>query len=98
MAAKSPRPRSNSDSSPRTRFKTSVGVDKLLGAQETRDIQAKLTKLQSAAEVDVNRLEAAFVKITKTFSENRGVSYGAWRDAGVPSSVLKKAAVRRTRG
>ena len=82
----------------RTRFKTGVGVDKLLAAQEIRDLQARLTRLASESDVAVKRLEAAFVKIAKKFSEQRGVGYGAWRDAGVPAPVLKKAGVRRTRG
>jgi hypothetical protein len=82
----------------RTRFKTSAGVDKLLAAQEVRDLRARLTRLASESAVDVKSLEAAFVKIAKTFSENRGVTYGAWRDAGVPAPVLKKAGIQRTRG
>jgi len=81
----------------RARFKSGAGVDKLLAAQEIRDLQARLTKLESAAEVDVKLLEAAFVKIAKQFSASRGVTYGAWRDAGVPAQVLKKAGVKRTR-
>lgn len=81
----------------RTRFKTSVGVDKLLAAQEKRDIRARLTRVETA-EVDVKSLEAAFVKIAKKFSKNRGVSYGAWRAAGVAADVLKKSGIRPTRG
>ena len=41
-------------------------------------------------------LEAAFVKIARKFGQNRGITYGAWRDAGVPAVVLKKAGVART--
>jgi hypothetical protein len=36
--------------------------------------------------------------VAKKFGEKRGIGYGAWRDAGVPAQVLKKAGVRRTRG
>jgi hypothetical protein len=79
------------------RFKNGSGVEKLLAAQEKRDIQARLRATESTSEVDVKTLEAAFVKIAKQFSENRGVTYGAWREAGVAPVVLKKAGIRRTR-
>ena len=54
--------------------------------------------MDTAAGGDIKSLEAAFVKIAKRFGENRGIGYGAWRDAGVPAVVLKKAGVARTRG
>jgi hypothetical protein len=82
----------------RERFNSSVGVDKLFAAQEIRDLKARLKLMETSAAVDVKSLEAAFVKIAKKFSENRGVTYGAWRDAGVPAPVLKKAGIRRTHG
>jgi hypothetical protein len=64
----------------------------------TADIQTRLTCFESAASVDVKGLEAEFVKIAQQFSENRGVTYGAWRDAGVPAEVLQRAGIKRTRG
>jgi hypothetical protein len=54
--------------------------------------------MNTATGGDIKSLEAAFVKIAKRFGENRGIGYGAWRDAGVPAVVLKKAGVARTRG
>jgi hypothetical protein len=82
----------------RSRFQTSLGVEKLLAAQEIRDIQTRLTRFESAASVDVKGLEAEFVKIAQQFGENRGVTYGTWRDAGVPAEVLQRAGIKRTRG
>jgi hypothetical protein len=76
--------------------KTTVGVDRVLAAQAVRDLQSKLAQLNSS--VDVKTLEASFVKIAKSFSENRGIGYAAWRDAGVPPQVLKRAGITRTRG
>jgi hypothetical protein len=81
----------------RTQFKSGAGVEKLLAAQEIRDLRARIKRLEATAEVDLKSLEASFVKIAKKFSENRGVTYGAWRDAGVPAQVLKQAGVKRTR-
>jgi len=82
----------------RTRVKSATGVDKVLAAQEVRDLQAKLAQMSTTTGVDVKRLEGDFVKVAKRFGENRGITYGAWRDAGVPAVVLKKAGVPRTRG
>lgn len=82
----------------RTRARSATGVDKVLAAQEVRDLQSRIAALESASGGDVKSLEAAFVKIAKRFGENRGIGYGAWRDAGVPAQVLKRAGVARTRG
>ena len=82
----------------RTRAKTAAGVDKVLASQEVRDLQARIASVDSSGSGDLKSLESAFVKIAKRFGENRGIGYGAWRDAGVPAVVLKRAGVARTRG
>lgn len=82
----------------RAKAKSATGVDKVLAAQEVRDLQARIANMDTAGGGDIKGLEAAFVKIAKRFGENRGIGYGAWRDAGVPAVVLKKAGVARTRG
>ena len=82
----------------RTRVKTASGVEKVVTAQEVRDLQQRLARLNTTGHTDVKSLEVAFVRIAKQFGENRGIGYGAWRDAGVPAAVLKKAGVARTRG
>jgi hypothetical protein len=84
--------------SARVRVKSATGIDRVLAAQEVRDLQAKLSQLNSTRGVSVDSLEAEFVKIAKRFGENRGIGYGAWRDAGVSAQVLKRAAIARTRG
>ena len=78
--------------------KSATGVDKVLAAQEVRDLETRIATMDSATGGDIKGLESAFVKIAKRFGENRGIGYGAWRDAGVPAVVLKKAGVARTRG
>ena len=82
----------------RVRLKTATGVERVLAAQEVRDLQAKTARLNTSGETDVKNLEAEFVRIAKKFGENRGIGYGAWRDAGVSADVLKRAGVARTRG
>ena len=62
--------------------------------QRRMDVAAELSSL--AAPADMAALEAGFVQSAASYSERKGISYGAWREAGVPASVLKKAGVRRT--
>jgi len=82
----------------RARAKTATGVEKVVAAQQVRDVQAKLAQVNTGDGGDVKTLEADFVRVAKKFGENRGIGYGAWRDAGVSAVVLKKAGVARTRG
>jgi hypothetical protein len=82
----------------RAKAKSAGGVDKVLAAQEVRDLEVRIANLDTATRTDIKTLESAFVKIARRFGENRGIGYGAWRDAGVPAVVLKKAGVARTRG
>jgi hypothetical protein len=84
--------------SARTRAKAATGLDKLLASQKIRDLQSKIAELESTRSADLPTLEASFVKIAKKFGEKRGIGYGAWRDAGVPPQVLKRAGIARTRG
>jgi len=80
-----------------TRAKSATGVERVLAAQEVRDISSRIAAMQSAGTTDLKDLENAFVRVAKAFGEKRGIGYGAWRDAGVPAVVLKRAGVARTR-
>ena len=46
---------------------------------------------------NLGSLEAGFVAYGAAYSERKDISYAAWREAGVPASVLKDAGVKRTR-
>ncbi len=63
--------------------------------QKRLDLEAKLEKVAEAADLDA--LEADFVAAAAPYSERKGITYAAWREAGVPASVLKQAGIRRTR-
>ena len=79
-------------------LQTGAGIARVVAAQEVRNLQARIAAVDSSAGADLQSLEAAFVKIAKQFGEQRGISYGAWRDAGVPADALKRAGIARTRG
>lgn len=63
--------------------------------QEIIDVRARLKEVE--ARQDMADLEADFVAVARSYSERKGISYGAWRQVGVPASVLKKAGVARTK-
>jgi hypothetical protein len=62
--------------------------------QERMDLTNELDGMQE--KVDLTELEQEFVKAALGYSERRGISYAAWREAGVPASVLKQAGVSRS--
>ncbi len=63
--------------------------------QARLDTEQALTSVTAAA--DISQLEAGFVTHAASYSERKSISYAAWREVGVPASVLKAAGVRRTR-
>ena len=44
---------------------------------------------------DLGNLEKEFAKVAKAYSQKKKISYGAWREFGVPPEVLKKAGITR---
>jgi len=63
--------------------------------QKRLDLEEQLAGL--GEEVDLAALEQDFVAAAAEYSERKGISYSAWREAGVPAATLKLAGVRRTR-
>lgn len=64
--------------------------------QERMDLQEELASNQAAE--DISDLEREFVKAAKGYAERKGISYGAWREFGVPAAILKQAGITRGRG
>ncbi len=69
------------------------GVKRVQLLQERRDLRTELETFGTT--VDLSSVEKAFVKAAKPYSENKGISYATWREAGVPADVLKKAGITR---
>jgi len=63
--------------------------------QERIDAQEALVRAEASE--DLATLEAAFVEHAGSYSERKGISYAAWREAGVPADVLRRAGVSRSR-
>jgi hypothetical protein len=72
-----------------------TGLTRLNLLQERRDLEVELATMQAGAP-DLSGLEKDFVKVAKSYSTKKKISYGAWREFGVPSETLKKAGISRS--
>ena len=64
--------------------------------QERMDLAAELEAKSNT--VDLSALEEEFVVAAREYGERKGISYFAWREAGVDPAVLKRAGIRRGAG
>jgi len=72
------------------------GADPLTRLQLTQE-RMNLEKALSAGDqqVDLTQLEREFVKAARPYGARKGISYAAWRAAGVDAEVLRKAGITR---
>ncbi len=63
--------------------------------QKRLDLEQRLIDLNE--QPDLAALEAEFIDAAKDYSERKGITYAAWREAGVPAATLKSAGIARTR-
>ena len=72
------------------------GADPLTRLQLTQE-RMNLEKALSAGDqrVDLTQLEREFVKAARPYGSRKGISYAAWRTAGVDAEVLRKAGITR---
>lgn len=70
-------------------------VDRLHLIQERLDLEDELDAMEGSG-VDMGSLEDAFVEAAAAYGSRRGISYSAWRSAGVPPAVLRRAGVTRS--
>ncbi len=61
--------------------------------QERIDLEKELNHLQSAG--DLEEAKKRFVRSAKPYSKTKGITYGAWRDIGVPAELLREAGINR---
>jgi len=64
--------------------------------QERANLEAELQRLDATD--TLQRLEAEFVKVARGYGERKGLTYSAWRAAGVSPSVLHRAGITWARG
>jgi len=66
-------------------------------AQERINLRATLADAATEAAEGTTAVEDAFVAVARRYSERKGITWSAWRRAGVPAGVLRRAGLRRTR-
>ena len=64
--------------------------------QERMDLERQLEAADST--VDMQALEDEFVKAAPDYSRRKGITYAAWREAGIDPAVLRRAGIRRAGG
>ena len=78
------------------KLKNADPLSRVLLIQQRMDLQRELEAKSET--VDLGELESGFVKAAKEYGERKGVTYAAWREAGVPPAVLRKAGIGRAAG
>ncbi|GAC1598712.1 MAG: hypothetical protein NVS3B21_24470 [Acidimicrobiales bacterium] len=61
--------------------------------QERMDLENELATKEST--VDLGGLEDSFIKAAREYGTRKGISYQAWREAGVAPAILRKAGISR---
>ncbi len=77
-----------------TKLSTSDPLAKVQLIQQRMDLQQELSA--RSATVDLGALERDFVKSAGDYGQRKGISYAAWREAGVDAAVLKRAGIARS--
>jgi hypothetical protein len=72
---------------------TADPLNELRLVQEKRNLTDELNSMDN--QIDLGSLENAFVDVAAAYSARQGISYAAWRDVGVPASVLTRAGISR---
>ncbi|MDH3729978.1 MAG: hypothetical protein OES13_02460 [Acidimicrobiia bacterium] len=61
--------------------------------QRRLDLERQLSALGDKDDRDA--LEKQFIRYARSYSERKSISRAAWREAGVPASVLQAAGIKR---
>ena len=64
--------------------------------QERMNLEGELSTSDNT--VDLAALEEDFVAAAAPYGQRKGITYGAWRQAGVDPAVLRRAGIRRGGG
>jgi hypothetical protein len=79
-----------------TQLSGSDPLGRVLLIQERIDLTAELASKE--AKVDLTALEEGFVKSAAEYGRRKGITYQAWREAGVEAPTLRKAGITRSNG
>lgn len=69
-------------------------LSRLQLVQERMNLEAELATKSDV--VDLGALEEEFVAAAREYSQRKGITYAAWREAGVDAGVLRRAGISRS--
>lgn len=75
---------------------TADALTKVHLIQERLNLQRELETL-TGKRVNIDVLEEDFIKVAKAYGERKGITYAAWREAGVKPEVLRRAGISRSK-
>jgi hypothetical protein len=78
------------------RLRKASPLDRVQLLQRRLDLEQELEAMSAGGGADMGDLEAGFVAVAKSYSERKGLTYAAWREAGVDARVLKQAGIGRS--
>lgn len=70
-----------------------AALKRLKLVQERLDLEAELVARNDV--IDISELESGFVEVAAAYGASQGISYAAWKEAGVDPAVLKEAGITR---
>ena len=77
-------------------YETAGSLTALQLLQERKNLEAELVALRSTSGApDLDRLRKDFVRHAKAYAQAKGITYGTWREFGVPAEVLRQAGISR---
>jgi hypothetical protein len=68
-------------------------LSRLQLVQERMDLERQVAAADPS--VNLSDLEDEFVKAAPAYGQRKGITYAAWREAGVDAAVLRRAGIRR---
>jgi hypothetical protein len=77
------------------RLPTADALTRVHLAQEKINLETELASRDEG--VDLGALEDEFVGAARGYGDRKGITYAAWRAAGVDANVLRRAGIPRTR-
>jgi hypothetical protein len=78
------------------KLQSSDALSRVHLVQERMNLEYEL--MSKDAQIDLGALEEEFIKAAKNYSQRKGITYAAWREAGVDAAVLRQAGIRRGSG
>lgn len=78
-----------------SQIEAASGLTRVELIQRRLDLEGQMKRI--GASEDMEELQRGFVEHAAAYSGKKGISYAAWREAGVSAAVLRLAGIKETR-